>query len=110
MIKRIWHGWTTPENAENYQSLLTTTIIPMIEEKHMPGYVGIELLRRENEGEVEFITIMKFESLESVKDFVGDDYEVAHVPEMARAVLNRWDERSQHYKVVLSKNGMEAEK
>ncbi len=99
MILRIWHGWTAPENADIYENLLKTEIFPGIEAKNIPGYQSIQLLRRNAGNEVEFITMMGFDSLQAVKDFVGEDYEKAYVPEKARAVLSRFDERSQHYEV-----------
>lgn len=98
-IRRIWHGWTTPENADAYENLLKTEILAGIEAKKIPGYRGVEVLRRDVGDEVEYITIMTFDSLQSVVDFQGDDYEVAYVPESARQVLSRWDERSAHYEV-----------
>ena len=97
MIIRVWHGWTTPENADVYENLLKTEIFPGIAAKNIPGYQAIELLRRDAGDEVEFVTAMAFDSLDSVKKFVGRDYEVAYVPEKARAVLKRFDERSAHY-------------
>ncbi len=99
MIARIWHGWTTPENEEAYYKVLTEQVIPQIESYKMEGYRKIKVLRREHSDETEFITIMYFDSLEYIKQFVGEDYEVAHVPEVAQKVLKRWDERSQHYEV-----------
>jgi heme-degrading monooxygenase HmoA len=99
MIARIWHGWTTPENADAYYKVLTEQVIPQIESYKMEGYRKIEVLRQEHSDETEFITIMYFDSLEHIKQFVGDDYKVAHVPEAAQKVLKRWDERSQHYEV-----------
>jgi antibiotic biosynthesis monooxygenase (ABM) superfamily enzyme len=99
MIIRVWHGWTTPENADVYENLLTTEIFPGIAAKNIPGYRGIELLRRNVGGEVEFITQMRFDSLQSVKDFQGEDYETAYVPDKARQVLSRFDARSQHYEI-----------
>jgi hypothetical protein len=48
---------------------------------------------------MEFVTIMLFDSLDAVREFAGQDYEVAVVPEKARAVLSRFDERSQHYEI-----------
>ncbi|MEQ9091629.1 MAG: hypothetical protein RIE52_11100 [Balneola sp.] len=99
MIARIWHGWTTHENADVYYQVLTETVIPQIESYKMEGYRKIEVLRQELEDETEFITIMYFDSLELIKQFVGDDYETAHVPEVAQKVLKRWDKRSQHYEV-----------
>jgi len=99
MIGRIWHGWTTPEDAGAYEALLRTEIFPGIAAKPVQGYRGIQLFRRPVGEEVEFITIMWFESWAAVKQFAGDDYERAYVPPTARAVLARFDERSQHYEI-----------
>ena len=99
MIGRIWHGWTTPENADTYEKLLRTEIFPAIASKNVPGYRGIQLLRRTLDVEVEFITIMLFDSLDAIRQFAGEDYELAYVPEKAREVLTRFDERSQHYEI-----------
>jgi antibiotic biosynthesis monooxygenase (ABM) superfamily enzyme len=99
MILRIWHGWTAPENADIYENLLKTEIFPGIAAKAIPGYRSIELLRRNIGEEVEFITMMRFDSLQSVKNFVGEDYETAYVPDKAWAVLSGFDERSQHCEV-----------
>jgi hypothetical protein len=53
--------------------------------------------------EVEFVTIMWFDSLDAVRSFAGEDYEVAVVPQKARALLARFDARSQHYEVRADK-------
>ncbi len=99
MISRIWHGWTTAANADIYESLLKEEIFVGIQNRHIRGYKSIQLLRRNVGSEVEFITIMLFDSLDAVREFAGEDYEVAVVPEKARAVLSRFDARSQHYEV-----------
>lgn len=99
MISRIWHGWTTPENANAYESLLKGEIFQGIQSREIMGYRGINLLRRDHGGEVEFVTIMWFDSIDAVRSFAGEDYEVAVVPEKARAVLSRYNECSQHYEV-----------
>jgi antibiotic biosynthesis monooxygenase (ABM) superfamily enzyme len=98
-IKRVWHGWTTPESAATYEALLHDEVFPGIEAKKIPGYRSIELLRRNREDEVEFVTIMTFDSLQSVIDFQGEDYERSYVPEAARQVLKSWDEVSEHFEV-----------
>jgi hypothetical protein len=46
MIGRIWHGWTTPGNADPYEALLRSTIFPGIVGRKVPGFRRIELLRR----------------------------------------------------------------
>jgi heme-degrading monooxygenase HmoA len=100
MISRIWHGWTKPENADAYERLLKEEIFPGIAAKAVPGYKGIQLFRRPTgEGEVEFLTIMWFDSWDSVRQFAGEDYERAYVPAKARQVLARFDYRSQHYEI-----------
>jgi heme-degrading monooxygenase HmoA len=104
MIARFWRGWTTPANADAYEALLRTTIFPGIRQRRIAGFRGIELLRRPVESEVEFVTIMWFASLEAVRAFAGTDYEIAVVPEAARAVLRRFDERSAHYTVLVPRN------
>jgi len=99
MIIRLWHGWTTHEKADTYENLLKTEIFPGIAAKDFDGYRGIRLLRRMHEKEVEFITMMEFDSWEAVKQFAGEDYERAYVPPKAREVLARFDELSQHYEI-----------
>jgi heme-degrading monooxygenase HmoA len=100
MIARIWHGWTKPENADTYEKLLKEEIFPGIAAKKVHGYKGIRLLRRNvDRNEVEFITIMWFESWQAVKQFAGEDYEKAVVPPKACEVLLRFDERSSHYEL-----------
>lgn len=99
MIIRIWHGWTSPGNADTYEALLKEEIFVGIEDRRIPGFNGIQLLRREVGSEVEFITIMTFDSLDAVREFAGEDHEAAVVPPKARAVLARFDARSQHYEL-----------
>jgi hypothetical protein len=102
MIARIWRGWTTAENADAYQRVVSTEVLPGIAARRLDGYRGAYLLRRTlDSGEVEFSTIMLFDSLENVMAFMGSDYEVAHVPPQARAVLARFDLRSAHYEMLL---------
>ena len=98
-IKRVWHGWTTPENADTYQRLLHDEVFPGIEAKAIAGFRRIELLRRDAGDEVEFMTIMTFDSIQNVIDFQGPDYARAYVPEAAQKVLKHWDRTSAHYDV-----------
>ena len=98
MIVRLWHGWTTPANADAYEALLREEIFTGIARREIRGYRGIELFRRAViDGEVEFVTLMRFDSLDAVRTFAGDDYETAVVPPHARSLLLRFDARSAHY-------------
>jgi heme-degrading monooxygenase HmoA len=100
MIARIWHGYTTPANADAYEKLLKQEVFLSIEEKQVKGYLGIQLLKRQLLTEVEFTTIMLFENLDAVKQFAGDRYELAYVPSKARELLARFDENSIHCEVI----------
>lgn len=100
MIARIWHGYTTLSNADAYERLLKQEVFTSIEEKQVEGYLGIQLLKRQLETEVEFTTIMLFEKIESVKQFAGDIYERAYVPAKAKELLHRLDENSIHCEVI----------
>jgi antibiotic biosynthesis monooxygenase (ABM) superfamily enzyme len=99
VIARIWHGWTTPENADAYEDFLRTKMFPSIH--RVPGFLGADLLRRDGGDEIAFITITRFESLDAVQAFAGEDYEQAVIEPEARALLARFDERATHYEVVL---------
>ncbi len=99
MIARIWYGWTTPQNADTYESLLKGEIFPGILARKIEGFRGIDLLRGTVGEEVEFATVMWFDSMDAIRAFAGEDYETAVVPPKARAVLKRFDARSKHYEV-----------
>ena len=99
MILRLWRGWTNPENADRYEELIRTTILPGILEKTIAGLEALELFRRPIETEVEFMTLMRFSSWDAVRVFAGPDWETSVVPAAARAVLARFDERATHYEV-----------
>ena len=100
MIARLWHGWTTPPDADAYERLLRSEVFPGILARGIEGFCGIDLLRRDGEGECEFITIMWFTSLAAIRAFAGADHEVAVVPPAAQALLQRFDARSAHYETI----------
>jgi heme-degrading monooxygenase HmoA len=102
VIARIWHGWTTRANADAYAEFLRTTMFPSMH--RVNGFLGVELLRREDGDEIAFVTVSRFESLDAVRDFAGEDYERAVIEPEARALLSRHDERSEHYDVVVERS------
>jgi heme-degrading monooxygenase HmoA len=99
MISRVWHGWTTPANADAYETLLKSEIFTGIKKRKIGGYRGIHLFRCDIGREVEFVTVMWFDSLDAVRVFAGEDYEKAVVPQKARKLLSHFDALSQHYEV-----------
>jgi len=116
MIFRLWHGWTSRADADRYQQLLESVIVPGIIDRGIDGLVGIDILRRDedvdprrashrarSEGaadEVEFVTLMTFDDRAAVAAFAGPDPTASVVPPAARQLLERFDEHSQHYERV----------
>lgn len=100
MIARIWHGYTSFENAGSYEKLLQEEIFVSMHNREIKGFKSIQLLKRQLVDETEFITIMMFDTIGSVKAFAGENYEDAVVPEKARKLLKRFDATSQHYEVL----------
>ena len=98
MIDGMLHGYTTPENADAYEAMLKPEVLPGV--SRMQGYQGSYFLRSNLGTEVEFVTVMLWESLDAVRAFAGPNYEVAIVPPERRRVLKRFDEKSAHYEVI----------
>ena len=98
MIARVWHGWTRPEDADGYESHLRPELLPGVSKRK--GFRGSYLLRRKAGEEVEFVTILLWDSMEGIKELAGPDYETAVIPEERRKYLQRFDAKAAHYEVV----------
>ena len=98
MIARVWHGYTKPEHADSYESLLKPELLPGVSK--VKGYKGSYLLRRNLGAEVEFITVMLWESIDAIRAVAGADYVTAVIPEERRQYLARYDAKASHYDVA----------
>jgi heme-degrading monooxygenase HmoA len=100
MICRMWHGWTVASNANAYDDYLRRDLFPRVQrELGERGYRGFHVLRLHGESEVEFVTMVWFDSLDSVRSFAGQDYQTAVISAKAHALLCRYDERVQHFEL-----------
>ena len=98
MIARVWHGYTKPEHANAYEAMLKPELLPGV--SRIQGYRGSYLLRRSLGDEVEFITVMLWDSIDSLRAVTGPDHETAVIPEERRKYLSHFDGKSSHYEVV----------
>ncbi|WP_103030157.1 antibiotic biosynthesis monooxygenase [Salinibacter altiplanensis] len=101
MIARVWRGWTAPDDADRYERLLRTEILPDIAAQSGEGFRGAEVHRRPVGEEVAFMTLLRFVSMDVVRQFVGEDPRAAHVPPTARSLLRRFEDEVVHYEVVV---------
>ena len=97
MIARIWHGYTKPEDADAYEATLKPELLPGIGK--VPGYRGGYVLRTTLDNEIEFITIMIWDSLEALQAVAGPNYTVSIIPEDRLKYLSRKDSHAAHYEI-----------
>ena len=95
MITRLWRGWTAPENAQAYTDFLLGSLFPSMRE--IDGFLDADVLRRRDGDEVAFVTLTRFASLDAIRAFAGDDYEVPVLEPEALALLSRYEERAAHF-------------
>jgi antibiotic biosynthesis monooxygenase (ABM) superfamily enzyme len=95
MITRLWRGWTATGDADAYEQFLMTELFPSM--RAIAGFRGAEVLRRPDGGEVAFVTLTRFDSLDAISAFAGADYEVPVIEPQALAVLSHYDEQALHF-------------
>jgi antibiotic biosynthesis monooxygenase (ABM) superfamily enzyme len=78
--------------------MLKPELLPGVSKKK--GYRGSQLLRRDLGSEIEFITILLFDSLDDIKALTGADYETAVIPPERKQHLSRYDTTAAHYEVA----------
>lgn len=101
MIARIWHGWTKRADAEAYEKMLRNEIFPSIAARNIKGYRGAELFIREDGDEVEFVTLLRFDSMDAVKEFAGADEGKPVIFPKAERLIARM-ERARHYRIAMA--------
>jgi hypothetical protein len=99
-IIRTWKGWTSPENAKIYKDMLVNEVFPAVIKKGVKGLKKVSISRQDKEDEVEFFLILHFNSLDAVKEFAGEDYKTAYIPDNAKRVLLRYDKTAQHHEFI----------
>lgn len=100
MVVRMWRGVTSPENGKAYEALIDAEIISLFASKNVKGYKGFKLLKKALHNEVEWVTLIMFDSMTDVIEFIGPDYEKAWVLPEAQKLLSRYDSLVTHYEVI----------
>jgi len=97
MIARHWRGWTRTENADAYEELLKSKVLPGL--KKIEGYRGGYIFRSDETEEAEFVVVNFFESVAAVERFAGPNYAVPVFEPEAKALLSRVEPIAKHYEV-----------
>lgn len=98
-VIRTWKGWTTFKNAPVYEHMLRNEVFPEVKKKGVEGLEKVSISTAEKSNEVEFFLVLQFDSIDSVKLFAGENYEMAYIPEKAKRVLLRYDKTAEHFKL-----------
>jgi len=95
VITRLWRGWTARENAGLYETFLLTELFPAM--RQIQGFRNADVLRRSDGDEVAFVTLTRFDSLDAIRAFAGEQYEVPVLEPRALELLSRFDDRAYHF-------------
>jgi antibiotic biosynthesis monooxygenase (ABM) superfamily enzyme len=98
MITRMWRGWTAVEDADAYEAFLLRELFPSM--RQIDGFRGADVLRRVDGSDVAFVTLTRFDSLEAIRAFAGEDYETPVLEPQALALLSRYEPRAVHYETA----------
>lgn len=99
MIARYWRGLARAERAGDYEAHLRRETFPSL--ARMRGFVDASILKRPAGRGVEFLVVTRWQSLDAIRQFAGDDLEAAVVPADVEPMLIEYDRRVAHYEVVV---------
>lgn len=99
-IIRTWKGWTTHKNAPVYEKMLVEEVFSTVKKNGVKGLTNVSISKKVMSNEVEFFLMLQFNALDDVKEFAGEDYEKAYIPDNAKSVLLRYDKTAQHYEFI----------
>lgn len=97
MIARIWHGTTKPTDSDEYLEYLNKTGIP--DYRRTKGNLRAFVLRRTENETTHFLTLSFWDSIESIKNFAGEDYEKARYYPQDEDFLLTFEENVTHYEL-----------
>ena len=103
MIARMWRGRATPEAARHYVTHVTGSVFPKL--ASIAGHRGATVLTRDSGGDVEFLVVTYWDSMDAIREFAGPTPDVAVVEPAARAILSSFDDTVHHFGVAYATGG-----
>ena len=98
MILRTWRGRAASTKATAYPDHFRRNVLPEL--RHVAGFRGASLVRRDRGAEIEYLVLTRWESMEAIRRFAGEDVKKAVVEPEAVAALINFDTTVEHYEVV----------
>lgn len=98
MISRQWCGVAQREKAAAYQAHLQAETFPAI--RKIEGFIDATIHKRVVPIGIEFLVVTRWQSMDAIRRFAGDDIEAAVVPKNVQEMMLEFDARVRHYEVV----------
>ena len=97
VVAREWRGRVAPARADEYYRYLLEGVTKI---RSIPGSLGVQVMRRDEAGAVEYIVISYWESRKAIEAFAGQDIEKPHHLPRDREFLLELPTRVLHYDVT----------
>jgi len=99
MVERVWSGRAvSAAAAAEYAGYFERVVMPEL--AAVRGYRGARLLRREVAGAIEIVVATRWDSLNAIRGFAGDDIDRAVVHDEAAALFSDYDRTARHFEIV----------
>jgi mannose-6-phosphate isomerase-like protein (cupin superfamily) len=99
MVARRWTALAEGSGqADAYVEHFDRTVRPHLDSTE--GFLGATLERVEADGGIEIVVVTRWESLDAIRAFTGEDIDLAVVEPAARAILSRFDSRVRHIELA----------
>jgi hypothetical protein len=98
MIARMWHGRVPTDKATAYREFLNAHAIP--DYRSTDGNLSVYILERKEDEVTHFITLTFWMNAAVIKNFAGDDIEIAKYYPEDKDFLLEFERNVVHYEVV----------
>lgn len=100
MIIREWRGRAAAKHADAYAEHFENTVARELQ--GIDGFLGADLIcRSRNETTIEYTVLSRWESMEAIRVFAGDDPSQAVVEPQAVAALSDFDSTVAHHQLIV---------
>lgn len=104
MIVREWRARANASREQDYTGYFRRRVLPEL--AAIDGFLGASLLREQRAGEIEFVVLTRWASMDAVRKFAGEEMEEAVVHPEAAGMLTSFDRIVRHYEVVVDTSSM----
>ena len=102
MIERVWLARATREGAAKYADHFRRVVMPEL--AAITGYRGARLLEREMNGGIEIVVVTRWQTIDAIRAFAGEELDRAVVHDEAAALFTDYDRKVRHFGIVISED------